>query len=146
VESVEEKVILGRVTRFSVVAFDHLRMLMNVEQNNNLVRSLIDVEEVPNVLEFLRQADDSQAPNHNRRYMMNLEKIKSGDIRQLCGVIKSLSKLSQGKKLGHKDHSMLEKAREVLAQELGHVTNTDATQMQAVIDENCQVGFELAAV
>ena len=142
VESIEEKLILGRVTRFSVVAFDHLRILMNVEQSNSLVRPLIDVTEVEKVLEFLREANDEQPPNHNRRYMINLERMKSGDIRQLCGVVKSLSKLSQAKKLGHKDHSMLERAREVLAQELSHVTSTGMPEMQALIDENCQIGLE----
>jgi len=145
VESIEEKTILGSVTRFAILALDRLQIMANVDQKNSMVRSLIDVSQVSEVLEFLKQCDNELPTNYTKRDNLNLEKVKSGDIRQLCEVIKSLSKLARGKKLGHKDQNMLERARKVLAQELSYVTDTEVEDMETVIDQTCHVGFEVAA-
>ena len=146
VESIEEKIILGRVTRFAILAFDRLQIMANVDQKNGVGRALIDVEEVPGVLEFLKTCQGDLPGNYNKRYNLNLEKVKSGDIRQLCEVIKSLTKLARGKKLGYKDQNMLERAREVLALELSYVTQGNLEEMAATIEEACLVGLELVTV
>ena len=143
VESIEEKVILGRVTRFAILAFDRLQIMANVDQKNGVGRALIDATEVPGVLEFLKTCDGDLSGNYNKRYNLNLEKVKSGDIRQLCEVIKSLTKLGRGKKLGYKDQNMLERAREVLALELAYVTQGSNEEMAAAIEEACQAGIEI---
>ena len=145
VEAIEEKVMLGNVTRFAILAFDRLQIMSNIDQKNNMIRSLIDVSLVPGVLEYLKDCDTELPSNYTKRYNVNLEKVKSGDIHQLCEVVKSLSKLGQSKKLGHKDQSMLERARKVLAQELGFVTDCDLEKMEQVVEQTCQAGLELAA-
>lgn len=137
VESIEEKVILGSLTRFAVLAFDRLQIMANVDQKNSMVRPLIEVSEVAPILEFLQTCEADLPSNYTKRYNLNLEKVKSGDIFQLCEVIKSLSRMAQGKKLGHKDQNMLERARRVLAQELSFVTNADVDAMEKTIDQAC---------
>lgn len=145
VESIEEKVILGNVTRFAILAFDRLQIMANIDQRNNMIRPLIDANQVPEVLEYLKNCETEQPTNYTKRYNVNLERVKSGDIRQLCEVVKALAKLGRNKKLGHKDQSMLERARKVLAQEFGHVTDQDVENMELVIEQTCHVGFEMAA-
>ena len=145
VESIEEKAILGNVTRFAIIAFDRLQIMANIDQRNNMIRPLIDAAQVPEVLEYLKNCDTEQPSNYTKRYNVNLERVKSGDIRQLCEVVKALAKLGRNKKLGHKDQSMLERARKVLAQEIGFVTDCDVDNMEQVIEQTCHVGFELAA-
>ena len=137
VESNEEKVILGSVSRFAILAFDRLQIMANVDQRNNMVRALISMDEVPGVLEYLKICDAELPTNYTKRYNMNLEKVKSGEIRQLCEVIKSLARLGRSKKLGHKDQNMLERARKVLAQEHSYVTDVDAENMEQVIEQVC---------
>ena len=145
VENIEEKVILGNVTQFAILAFDRLQIMANIGQRNNMIRPLIDASEVPAVLEYLKKCDTDLPTNYTKRYNVNLEKVKSGDIHQLCEVVKALSKLGRGKKLGHKDQSMLERARKVLAQEIGFVTDCDVENMEQVLEQTCHVGFELAS-
>lgn len=141
VESIEEKTILGNVTRFAVLAFERLQIMANVDQKNCMVRPLITADRVPQVIDFLKGCSCELPSNYTKRYNVNLEKMKSGDVLQTCEVIKSLSVLGRGKKLGHKDQSMLEKARKVLAQELSYVTNQEVDAMECVIDQTC--GLEL---
>jgi CarD family transcriptional regulator len=140
VESIEEKEILGSVTRFAVLAFERLQIMANVSQKNCMVRPLIAGTEVPKVLEFLKGCSCDLPSNYTKRYNLNLEKMKSGDIFQTCEVVKSLSVLGRAKKLGHKDQSMLEKARKVLAQELSYVTECDVENMESVLDQTCGLG------
>lgn len=137
VESVEEKEILGNVTRFAVLAFERLQIMANVDQKNCMVRPLIEADQVSQVLDYLKGCSCELPSNYTKRYNINLDKMKSGDIFQTCEVIKSLSVLARGKKLGHKDQSMLEKARKVLAQELSYVTDQDVLNMESVIDQTC---------
>ena len=137
VEAIEEKVILGNVTRFAVLKFDRLQILANVDQKNSMIHAPIDSKEVPAVLTFLANCDAEPPFNYTRRDNINLEKVKSGDLNQVCEVIKSLSKLGRGKKLTYKDQSMLERARNVLAQELGFATNTEVEEMEQLIDQAC---------
>ncbi len=137
VESIEEKEILGNVTRFAVLAFERLQIMANVDQKNSMVRPL-----VPQVLEFLKGASCELPSNYTKRYNLNLEKMKSGDVFQTCEVVKSLSVLGRNKKLGHKDQSMLEKARKVLAQELSYVTDCDVENMESVVEQTCSLAAE----
>ena len=137
VESIEEKEILGNVTRFAVLAFERLQIMANVDQKNCMVRPLIEASQVTAVLDFLKSCSCDLPTSYTKRYNLNLEKMKSGDIFQTCEVIKSLSVLARSKKLGHKDQSMLEKARKVLAQELSYVTDCDVLNMENVIDQTC---------
>ena len=146
VESIEEKEILGNVTCFAVLAFERLQIMANVGQKNCMVRPLIEASQVPNILEFLKGASCELPSNYTKRYNMNLEKMKSGDVFQTCEVVKSLSVLGRGKKLGHKDQSMLEKARKVLAQELSYVTDQDVENMESVLDQTCGLAAEAQLV
>ena len=143
VESIEEKTILGNVTRFAVLAFERLQIMANVDQKNSMVRPLISADRVPQVLDFLKSCSCELPSNYTKRYNVNLEKMKSGDVLQCCEVIKSLSVLARNKKLGHKDQSMLEKARKVLAQEISYVTDQEPLAMESVIDQTCGLTTEL---
>lgn len=142
VESIEEKVILGTVCRFAMLAFDRLQIMANIDQKSAMIRPLISAEEVPGVLDLLKGCGTELPSNYTKRYNLNLEKVKSGSIEKLCEVIKSLTKLARAKKLGHKDQGMLERARRVLAQELSYVTGNEIESMEAVVDQTCHVALE----
>jgi CarD family transcriptional regulator len=142
VESIEQKTILGSVCSFAMLAFDRLQIMANIDQKSSMIRPLMSAEEVPGVLEMLKECDTDIPSNYTKRYNMNLEKVKSGQMVKLCEVIKSLTKLAKAKKLGHKDQGMLERARRVLAQELSYVTGNDIDAMEQVLDQTCIVALE----
>ncbi|MBI3928454.1 MAG: CarD family transcriptional regulator [Armatimonadetes bacterium] len=129
VEAIEEKELLGRVTRFAVLAFDRLKIMVNTDQKNSMVRPLIPAEELARVMEHLRSCDTELPTNHTKRYNLNLERVKSGNIYRLCEVVRSLIALSKTKKLGLKDTQMLERSRRVLAEELSYVSECDEDKM-----------------
>lgn len=140
VETVEEKEILGRVCSFAVISFERLKIMVNMDQKNSMVRPLVKPEEVESIMDYLRTCHTELPSYYTKRYNMNLDKLKTGDVFQLCEVVKSLIELSKRKKLGMKDQKMLERARTVLSQELSYVTECDEENMIQVIEHTCGAG------
>lgn len=142
VEAVEEKIVLGRPTRFSIGSFgdDGLKIMINMDRKDSMVRPVVEDEEVPNIMHYLQTYETDLPSKAPTRYSHNLSKLKNGDVYSLCEVVKSLTDLSNRRKLSPKDQTMLEKSRRHLAEELGYVRDVDAAEMEQMIDETCRTG------
>ncbi len=151
VEVVEEKMILGKVSQFAVISFqnDRLKIMVNLSQNNSLIRNLVGKEEVPKVLKFLKKCKSDLPVKSSERYNINLKKIKSADVYQVAEVIKDLSDLSQHKKLSPKELSMLKQTKKLLSTEFSYITEMTPEEIENMIDESCKeerLAAALAAV
>lgn len=141
VESMEEKTILGQVTRFAVISFQESRMkiMVNVDQGNGMIRPTIHPDQVEDVMEHLRR-NNSQLPSKSTdRYAVNLTKIKSGDIIKLAEVVKDLIVLGKEKRTSPKEQTMLKQARRILAAELACVTGCEEDEMEKIVDHTCRI-------
>ena len=89
VESVEEKIVLGQPTRFSISSFgdDGLKIMINLDRKDNMVRPLIERTEIPKVLEHMEKWVSDLPSKAPTRYSTNLSKLKTGSIYSLCEVI-----------------------------------------------------------
>ncbi len=140
VESIEEKTILNKVTRFSVICFEQpaLKIMVNVDGKNNMIRPLIEPSEVDRVMDHLKNfTSPGLISKSTQRYHVNLLKIKSGEVFPLCEVIKELTGLVEDKKLTQKEQTMLEQSRRILAAELSEVTKRAEAEMEQLIDQTC---------
>lgn len=149
VEALEHKEFLNKPTRFATISFqdDRLKIMVNLDQRNSMLRPLMTAEQVEGVLDFLKtHCNDSVITKSTHRYNLNLQKIKSGDINSLCEVIKELSGLLEEKRLTQKEHTMLEQSRKILASELSEVTQRPQDEMVELICTTCGLSAELAKV
>lgn len=144
VEKIEEKDILGKVNKFSIISFqnDRLKIMVNMEQKNNLIRNLIAREEIPKVLNFIRECKSELPIKSSERYNVNLKKIKSSDVYQLAEVIKDLSLLSREKKLSPKEVNMLKQSKKMLAMEFGYVSSISQEDAEMMIEASCKSDIE----
>ncbi|MDQ7822071.1 MAG: CarD family transcriptional regulator [Candidatus Eremiobacteraeota bacterium] len=140
VEKVEEKEILGKVNKFAVISFqnDRLKIMVNLEQKNNLIRSLLAKEEIPRVLDFLKHCKSELPAKSSERYNINLKKIKSSDVYQLAEVIKDLTSLSRDKKLTPKEMNMLKQSKKMLAMEFGYVSSISQEDAEMMVEASCK--------
>ena len=138
--SIEEKVVLGQPTKFSVSSFgdDGLKIMVNLNKKERMIRPLLEEEEVPKVFGHLESWDSDLPSKAPTRYNLNLGKLKSGDIFALCEVIKGLTALSETRKLSPKDQTMLEQTRKNLAEELSLVRDVASEEMEEIIDRACR--------
>ena len=146
VESTEEKTILGKDTHFAVLSFqeDKLKIMVNLDQKNNMIRPLMTSKEVEAVMEHLKNhICGAIISKSTLRYNINLQKIKTGDPTSMCEVIKELSALLEEKRITQKEMSMLEQIRKILASELSQVTNKTEEEMTLWIERICNPKAEL---
>ncbi len=139
VEKVEEKVVLGEKISLAQIVFpnENLKMMVNVNKDTELFRPLIKEEKVGEIFDYLENHDGESPSRANQRQRLNLEKIKSNDIFQLCEVIKCLAVISSKKKLSFREAEMYERARRVLLEELSLVTGRDEEILEERLQQAC---------
>jgi len=136
VETIEEKAILEKIARFSTISFqgDRLKIMVNLDQGNNMIRHLVADTEVPKVISFLRECRVNLAVKSSERYNINLKKIKTGDPYQLAEVIRDLSDLSKIKKLSPKEAAMLKQTKRLVSSEFAQVTEVSVDDYELMLD------------
>ena len=148
VESLEDKDILGKSSRFAVISFqeDRLKIMVNIDQRNSMLRPLMSGEEVEAVMAHLsNHTCQTVISKSTQRYNVNMQKIKSGDVNCLAEVVKELSGLLEEKRLTQKEMTMLEQTRKILAAEVSQVTNRSEEESLAWIEQVCSRKRELVS-
>lgn len=140
VETIEEKTILEKIARFSTISFqgDRLKIMVNLDQGNNLIRHLVNGDEIPKVIDFLKGCKVNLSVKSSERYNINLKKIKSGDIYQVAEVIRDLSDLGKTKKLSPKEAAMLKQTRRLLATEFSSVNGQNPDDIEIMLENICK--------
>ncbi len=87
------------------------------------------------MLAILGQQKEEEGEKWNRRYRMNMDKLKSGDICAVAEVVRNLTRRDMSKGLSGSEKKLLEQARDILVSELILVQNAKAEQILTQIEE-----------
>ena len=68
------------------------------------------------------------------RFQANSEKMRTGDIRAVAEVLKSLTMLNEVKPLSYRERKMLDRARFLLVSELAEASGKEADKIEIQID------------
>jgi CarD family transcriptional regulator len=68
------------------------------------------------------------------RFQANSDKMRTGDIRAMAEVLKSLTILNEVKPLSYRERRMLDRARFLLVTELAEALGKDSDEMESKID------------
>ena len=93
VTEIEEKEVLGEICRYYHVSLPYSKMHVMVPVDNSDkvgVRAIICKEDIQGVLNVLGDESDKMSNNWNRRYRENTEKLRTGDIYEVAGVVRNL--------------------------------------------------------
>lgn len=82
------------------------------------VRPILSAEEADAVLASLSEVDVSMNQNWNKRYRENMLRIRSGDLREVAGVIKGLMHREAERGLSTGERKMLHSAKQILISEI----------------------------
>jgi CarD family transcriptional regulator len=112
------------------------------------LRRVIRNGEVQRILDFLT---DGKCENHTDwkyRFKENSDKMRTGSLLEVAGVLKSLLLLNQTKPLSFREKKMLERARYLLVSELAMAKNCDETQIEQILSkalQKCRLRFPEAS-
>ncbi|MDO5714189.1 MAG: CarD family transcriptional regulator [Tissierellia bacterium] len=119
---VEIKEVLGEHREYYILQMpiNDMKVMIPVGNMKEVgVREIMDQEEMDEVMEVLRNDPPSNMPkNWNRRYRFNMERIKSGDLKEIARVIKNLELLDAQKSLSTGERKLLNNAKQILVSEM----------------------------
>ena len=138
IEGIEEKEILGEKRKYYVMRMPigDMKVMIPVDNVEEIgIREVIDREELDKVLTIL-QGDKTKMPqNWNRRYRVNMERIKSGDIFEIAAVVRNLMIRDEEKGLSTGERKMLNSAKQMLISEIVLVSDGDEERIENLIDD-----------
>lgn len=139
IDAIEEREILGTIHKYYILKLpvNSMKVMVPVKMAKELgVRYILKKEDMQEVMEALSSDEEVEMPkNWNRRYRFNLNKIKSGNLIEIAGVLKSLEKLDNKKTLSTGERKILNEARQIIASEMILVFEKTLEEVNKLIDD-----------
>jgi CarD family transcriptional regulator len=98
------------------------------------LRKVLTRREINRVVEVLKNGEVATYDDWKGRFQANSEKMRTGDIRAVAEVLKSLTALSEIKPLSYRERKMLDRARFLLISEVAEASNKMPDKVEAEID------------
>jgi len=98
------------------------------------LRKVLTRREVTRVVKVLKDGEVTTYDDWKGRFQANSEKMRTGDIRAVAEVLKSLTVLNEVKPLSYRERKMLDRARFLLISELAEAGGKKSEDMESMID------------
>ncbi len=126
IEGIEEKKILGENHKYYLlrVPYADMQIMLPVDGSDNIgVRLILSENELAEVLQVLKQESTEMPSNWNRRNRENMERLKTGDLKEVSAVIRNLVRIDREKRLSAGERKLLTNAKNILISEIMLVKN-----------------------
>lgn len=138
IEGIEEKEILGEKRKYFIMRMPigDMKVMVPVDNVEEVgVREIIDKDQLERVLSILKGSMSSMPQNWNRRYRINMDKIKSGDIFEIAAVVRNLLMMDMEKGLSTGEKKMLGSAKQMLFSEMVLVSDKTIDEIEETVVE-----------
>jgi CarD family transcriptional regulator len=138
IEGIEVKEILGEKQQYYILNFPMggMKVMIPTKNVDDIgMREVISDTDVSKVVQVLSDHTTSLPDNWNKRYRINLDKIKTGDIFEVADVVRDLMVRERDKGLSTAERKMLNNARQILISELALSTSADEADIASLIDK-----------
>ena len=135
---IESREILGEEKKYYIMKLPigEMKVMIPVDKVDEIgVRDIIDEEEADEIIALLKGDQSKMSQNWNRRYRANMEKLKTGDIYEVGGVVRDLTIRDEEKGLSTGEKKMLNNARKILISELVLAKDVDEEEIKTIIDQ-----------
>ena len=121
IEGIEEQTILGTPRRYYVLRLSHsdMKVMVPVETSGKIgVRYIVKNTDLEDVVTVLHSESTPMSDNWNKRNRDNMEKLKTGDLKEIAEVVRNLLRADHRKKLSTGEKKMLNNAKQLLLSEV----------------------------
>lgn len=141
IEEVEKVTIGDQVIKCYCLRVAANKTLVKVPTHNTEtvgLRKVIDEKEAQRLMRRLRDTEVATGTDWKERFQENADKMRTGDLRDVVDVLKSLTVLAQQKELSDRERRMLEKARYLIVSELAAAESIEDAKVEEKIDKALQ--------
>jgi CarD family transcriptional regulator len=147
IEAIEEKEIQGQKHRYFVIKMPSSNMQVMIPIDKVLksgIRSVADLHTLKTVLVMFDQGEVDRSLSWKQRYQMNMEKMRSGKIRDGAEVIRDLTRINKEKTLNSSEKQMLDSAKKIFISELGLIKRMNENQSFELLNDTIE-RFEISS-
>ncbi|MCX5840637.1 MAG: CarD family transcriptional regulator [Deltaproteobacteria bacterium] len=134
IEAIENREVMGSRQLFYIMKImgNGMKIMIPMKGADAVgLREVIAETEIPKVYAILRNKDvtiDKQT--WNKRYREYLEKIKTGSVFEIAGVLRDLFILKIDKNLSFGERKMMDTAKSLLIKEISVASNSEETKIE----------------
>lgn len=137
IDSITEEKVAGAYVRFYVFQMPVSGLTLKIPvENSHLVglRAIATRERIEEVIRSIPALGVDMTTNWNHRVRENMERLKSGDLMQVAGVIKALMHRDSTRGLSTGERKMLHSAKQILISEIVLSEGTEYADAEARIN------------
>jgi CarD family transcriptional regulator len=97
------------------------------------LRPVVRNGEVQKIVDYLSSGECNNALDWKDRFKENSERMRTGSLLEVAGVLKNLIALHQAKPLSFREKKMLERARYLLVSELAMARNCEESKVEELL-------------
>jgi CarD family transcriptional regulator len=153
IEAIEEQKFFKQRQSYYIMKMPIGDMKVMIPVNNTKeigIRNIIDNATACEVINTFKRLKADTNDNWNKRYRENMVKIRSGNIMEVLGVVKSLMLREKGRGLSTSERKMLNNAKQIFISELvlAQVAVHDEIErtLEAIIEEEITRGRTQAQI
>lgn len=137
IECITEEKISGKMMSFYVfkMPISGLTLKIPTENADTIgIRSVSERGEIERVIREIPNLSIDMTANWNHRYRENMERLKSGNLLEVAGVIKALMHRDSERGLSNGERKMLHNAKQILISEIVLSEDVDYSAAEARIN------------
>jgi CarD family transcriptional regulator len=151
IEQISSRSIGATVEKFYLLNIKASSLKVMVPCNNVAsvgIRRVVRNGEIQKVLDFLAVSESASNGDWKDRFKENSERMRTGSLLEVAGVLKNLIALHAAKPLSFREKKMLERARYLLVSELAMARNCEETKVEEILSQalsKCKLRFPEAS-
>jgi CarD family transcriptional regulator len=134
IRRIESREIGGHKQDFYVMQIVSSGATVMVPTNGKVIRSPMSSTEIGNVYNILSKPRIIAKTTWNRRFREFTEKLRTGTVAEVAEVLRDLNTLSVSKDLSFGEKKMMERARELIVEEISAASAKNIDQVSSEID------------
>src|SRR5881227_2295451 len=147
IEQISSRTIGATVEKFFTLKIQSSSLRVSIPLGNlhNVgLRRVIKNGEVQKIVDFLTSGKCENHSDWKFRFKENSERMRTGSLLEVAGVLKGLLSLAQSKPLSFREKKMLERARYLLVSELSLAKNVEELEVENLLNKalaKCKLRF-----
>lgn len=147
IDAIVQEKVAGKTEEYYVFKMPVGGLLLKIPVANSEaigLRAIISPEEADALIADMPALEVENSANWNKRYQENLQRLKSGDLREVSRVIKGLMTRDTRRGLSTGERKMLQTAKRILISEIVLTQNAEYGDVEARIECAMELSPSLA--
>lgn len=138
IEDIEECEIMGEHKSYYVLKLPmgSMKVMIPVDNAENIgLREVISEKELEEVVEVLKGKPEKSTGSWNKRFQANLDRMKTGDLKEVAKVARNLIKQDKDKRISSGEKRLMDLSKQILVTELVYAAHKDIEEAEKWLDD-----------